>query len=35
VVATIEALVSDAEPGQASPAAAGPHLERLRERGLV
>jgi acetoin utilization deacetylase AcuC-like enzyme len=35
VVATIEALDSDAEPRQASPAAAGPHLERLRERGLV
>jgi acetoin utilization deacetylase AcuC-like enzyme len=35
VVATIEALEGDAEPRQASPAAAGPHLERLRERGLA
>jgi acetoin utilization deacetylase AcuC-like enzyme len=35
VLATIESLAGDAEPRQASAAAAGPHLERLRDRGLV
>jgi acetoin utilization deacetylase AcuC-like enzyme len=35
VLVTIEALAGDAEARHASPAAAGPHLERVRERGLA
>jgi acetoin utilization deacetylase AcuC-like enzyme len=35
VIATIEALAGNAEPRRATPAAAGPHLERVRERGLA